>query len=191
MAKESKREQILNALDRLLPGRRFHEITLDEVAHEAQVGKGTIYLYFHDKDALFAELICYRMERLQTALQKLENCSSAELPDRVLALVDEFIREHRTGFGAVGDLAAHVARLSPEQHEQLKQHGCNLVDTLTAVMHKAEPTRDAAEVRSYAQILLWLIDGYSRARSGLAGMEVFPEAEFLTAFFRRGAMIED
>ena len=53
MAKDNKREQILNALEQLLPGRRFHEITLDEVSRAAQVGKGTIYLYFQDKDALF------------------------------------------------------------------------------------------------------------------------------------------
>ena len=61
MAKENKRELILNALEELLPGKRFHEITLDEVARTAGVGKGTIYLYFHDKDELFAEMVCYRM----------------------------------------------------------------------------------------------------------------------------------
>ena len=33
--------------------RQFHEITLDEVAQVADVGKGTIYQYFADKDDLF------------------------------------------------------------------------------------------------------------------------------------------
>ena len=74
MRKENKRELILNALEELLPGRRFHEITLDEVAKAAQVGKGTIYLYFQDKDALFAELVCFRLGKLQEQLAGLAGC---------------------------------------------------------------------------------------------------------------------
>ena len=77
MTKEGKRGQILDALEQLLPGRRFHEITLDEVARAAQVGKGTIYLYFKDKDALFAEMVCYRLEKLQQQMEQLANCCDA------------------------------------------------------------------------------------------------------------------
>lgn len=51
-----KRELIMEAAERLFSWRRFHEITLDEVAREAGVGKGTIYLYFADKEDLFFQL---------------------------------------------------------------------------------------------------------------------------------------
>ena len=95
MSKENKRELILNALEELLPGRRFHEITLDEVAKAAQVGKGTIYLYFQDKDALFAELVCFRLAKLQNQLAELSGSSIEELPGKVFDLVGEFIRRHR------------------------------------------------------------------------------------------------
>ncbi|MEW6359931.1 MAG: TetR/AcrR family transcriptional regulator [Planctomycetota bacterium] len=53
MPQEQKRRQIMQAAEKLFVSRRFHEITLDEVARRAQVGKGTIYLYFKDKDDLF------------------------------------------------------------------------------------------------------------------------------------------
>jgi AcrR family transcriptional regulator len=52
-AKEDKRQKIMDAVERLFTSRRFHEITLDQVAQKAGVGKGTIYLYFQDKDNLF------------------------------------------------------------------------------------------------------------------------------------------
>lgn len=51
--KVDKREQIMHAAEWLFANRRLHEITLDEVAGRAGVGKGTIYLHFKDKDDLF------------------------------------------------------------------------------------------------------------------------------------------
>ena len=53
MAPQNKREQIMQAVEKLFTSRRFHEITLDDVAQGARVGKGTIYRYFQDKDDLF------------------------------------------------------------------------------------------------------------------------------------------
>ena len=45
----------MQAAEKLFTSRRLHEITLDEVAQAAKVGKGTIYRYFQDKDDLFFE----------------------------------------------------------------------------------------------------------------------------------------
>lgn len=42
----------MQAAEQLFRTRRVHEITLDEVARHADVGKGTIYLYFSDKEDL-------------------------------------------------------------------------------------------------------------------------------------------
>ncbi len=47
-----KKQRIMQAAEQLFRTRRFHEITLDEIAREADVGKGTIYLYFSDKEDL-------------------------------------------------------------------------------------------------------------------------------------------
>ena len=54
--RQSKREQIMMAAEHLFTNRRFHEITLDQVARAAGVGKGTIYLHFADKDDLFFQV---------------------------------------------------------------------------------------------------------------------------------------
>lgn len=40
----------MQAVEQLFRTRRFHETTLDEIARAADVGKGTIYLYFSDKE---------------------------------------------------------------------------------------------------------------------------------------------
>lgn len=56
MVSNEKRKQIMRVVEKLASNRRFHEITLDEVADAAQVGKGTIYHYFKDKDDLFFQV---------------------------------------------------------------------------------------------------------------------------------------
>lgn len=69
MSKAEKRQQILQAAERLFTTRRFHEVTLDDVAREARVGKGTIYLHFHDKDDLFFQTATSGFDELCRLLQ--------------------------------------------------------------------------------------------------------------------------
>jgi len=42
-------------VEKLFTSRRFHKITVDDVAQAAQVGKGTIYRYFQNKDDFFSQ----------------------------------------------------------------------------------------------------------------------------------------
>jgi len=53
----ARREAILAAALEEFSGQGFSAARLDDVARRAGVAKGTIYLYFRDKDALFEELI--------------------------------------------------------------------------------------------------------------------------------------
>ena len=51
---DSKRASILEATRRLLIDRGFQDIVLDDVAREAGVAKGTLFLYFRCKDELLS-----------------------------------------------------------------------------------------------------------------------------------------
>ncbi|MBR7146019.1 MAG: TetR/AcrR family transcriptional regulator [Lentisphaeria bacterium] len=187
MTKENKRILILKALEELLPGRRFHEITLEEVAKAAQVGKGTIYLYFKDKDALFAELVCYQLERLSQELAALADCAIHDLPGRVFELVSNFIRRHRAGFGTVSGAVNYTANLSAEQLEKLRQCSSDAVDTLAKVFQKAAPDWSSSRTALNARALLWLVDGFMR--SEFAREKSCVEIEEVLSFYKRGAEI--
>jgi AcrR family transcriptional regulator len=67
---ENKRRAIMRAAENLFLGRRFHEVTLDEVAGNAKVGKGTIYLYFKDKDDLFFQTAVFGLEELTKIIRE-------------------------------------------------------------------------------------------------------------------------
>jgi AcrR family transcriptional regulator len=53
---ERKRRDIIGAAAKLFATRPFHEVRLEDVAAAAHVGKGTVYIYFENKDELYASL---------------------------------------------------------------------------------------------------------------------------------------
>ncbi len=65
-----KKQQIMTAAERLFGSRRYHEVTLDEVAAASRVGKGTIYRYFQDKDDLFFQTATVGFEDLCGVLER-------------------------------------------------------------------------------------------------------------------------
>jgi AcrR family transcriptional regulator len=70
MPREDKRQQIMRAALELLRHRHIHQVTLDEVAQRARVGKGTLYLYFQDKDDLFFQTALAGFDDLRALLEK-------------------------------------------------------------------------------------------------------------------------
>ena len=66
----------MEAAEALFSRGRFHEITMDEVARKAGVGKGTIYRYFRDKDELFFEIAFSGYEELAEVVRTQRHRSS-------------------------------------------------------------------------------------------------------------------
>jgi len=77
MARNDKQKQIMRVVEKLATNRRFHEITLDEVAEAAGVGKGTIYHYFADKDDLFFQVATSGFEELCELLKRTVPCDTS------------------------------------------------------------------------------------------------------------------
>jgi len=87
-----RREAILSAALDELSIRGFEAARLDDVARRAGVAKGTIYLYFRDKESLFQELI---RTMLTPLVGTIEAMGEADVPVALLAdrIVDLFVRE--------------------------------------------------------------------------------------------------
>ena len=87
-----RREAILSAAIDEFSIRGFEAARLDDVARRAGVAKGTIYLYFRDKESLFQELI---RTMLTPLVGTIEAMGEADVPIALLAdrIVDLFVRE--------------------------------------------------------------------------------------------------
>jgi len=77
MGHKNKQKHIMRVVERLAADRRFHEITLDEVAELAGVGKGTIYRYFPDKDELFFQVAVSAFDELCELLKRTVSCETS------------------------------------------------------------------------------------------------------------------
>src|SRR5215472_5985858 len=63
----ARREAILEAALDEFSARGFAAARLEDVAKRAGVAKGTIYLYFADKEALFQELVRFQIGPVMSA----------------------------------------------------------------------------------------------------------------------------
>ena len=89
---EARRAAILAAALEEFTARGYEGARLDDVARRAGVAKGTIYLYFADKEALFQELV---RSMVSPVLGVLEQMREVDMPARMLVerLLDTFVRE--------------------------------------------------------------------------------------------------
>jgi AcrR family transcriptional regulator len=88
----ARREAILTAALDEFSARGFEAARLDDVAKRAGVAKGTIYLYFRDKESLFQELI---RAMLTPIVGSIEALGQADVPIAALAdtIAELFVRE--------------------------------------------------------------------------------------------------
>lgn len=88
----ARREAILAAAIEEFSARGFAAARLDDVAQRAGVAKGTIYLHFSDKEALFEELVQAMMVPL---VSNLEMAAESQLPVRTVLehMLELFVRE--------------------------------------------------------------------------------------------------
>jgi len=88
----ARRAEILTAALDEFSERGFAATRLDDVARRAGVAKGTIYLYFRDKESLFQELIRTMLTPLVGTIEAL---GAADLPLSQLAghIAEMFVRE--------------------------------------------------------------------------------------------------
>ncbi|MFO0844600.1 MAG: TetR/AcrR family transcriptional regulator [Gemmataceae bacterium] len=83
-------EKILTAAARLFATHRFHEARMDDIAALAEVGKGTLYRYFKDKEELYLALLDRAAEGLQSRLCQVL-CRTASPRQQLVAVVEGLI----------------------------------------------------------------------------------------------------
>jgi AcrR family transcriptional regulator len=69
--REDIRDLILDAADRLLARYGYRKMTMDDLAQEVGIGKGTIYLHFPSKEEVVLSHVDRIVERLKVELQKI------------------------------------------------------------------------------------------------------------------------
>ncbi len=88
--KEEVKDAILDATDRLLARYGYRKMTVEDIASEAGIGKGTIYLHFSSKEEVVLSHVDRIVERLKEKLHEIsrsDNTAAARLREMLLTRV--------------------------------------------------------------------------------------------------------
>jgi AcrR family transcriptional regulator len=89
----ARRKDILEAARAVFAEKGFDEATLDDVAVRAEFGKGTLYNYFENKEALFASVL---EDSFEEAMVEVRGALAKEIP--IGEKIDGFVRGMLTYF---------------------------------------------------------------------------------------------
>jgi TetR/AcrR family fatty acid metabolism transcriptional regulator len=138
--KNSKYQRILEAAARVFARQGFHQATVSQVAREAGVADGTIYLYFKNKDDILNQHFIFKtqqvfarfrgaVDRAGSSIEKLCNLIRAHLaefqrdPDMAVIYMVETRQTNRLAEEAIRAMAKMYQDLISEIVEQGQQEG--------------------------------------------------------------------
>lgn len=84
---ENKRRQMVAAAARLFAALPYHKVHLEEIADAAGIGKGTVYIYFKNKEDLYFTMITEGFAELIQRLQRQLAANPAGFSQRLRAIV--------------------------------------------------------------------------------------------------------
>jgi AcrR family transcriptional regulator len=115
--KEQRREDILDAAQRVFFEKGLAAATMDDIAEAAELSKGTLYLYYKSKEDLYLTVMMRGMQLLYEGFNEVTNKVSA--PAYMLAHLFEaylsFFNNHRDFFRMMHYLQA------PQFHKQISE----------------------------------------------------------------------
>ena len=162
VVQEFRIQSIQEATMRVIARKGMSSATMQEIAEEAGVAKGTIYLYFRDRDELVEKTFDSAMGRLMTQIDAaLERGGTIEEKLRgVMTAKLGFFTEHREFLRLY--LSLRMPEGSPQQQRRQKQN-CQpqyrgRVEKLAAVLDTAVASGEIQAVDTH-RLAIFIIEG--------------------------------
>lgn len=98
-AKQERRRQIMTAAKHVFAEAGYHGASINSIIERAQIARGTFYLYFESKAAVFDSILDQAMADLRARIHRIEvDDASAPAPqvqlrDQVVATLDYIVRD--------------------------------------------------------------------------------------------------
>jgi AcrR family transcriptional regulator len=86
--KERRRQQIMVAAKRVFSDKGFNKATMEDIAQEAELSPGTLYLYFKNKEELYASLSLRILQYLLIRVEHVNDEKGAGPEEKLSALMD-------------------------------------------------------------------------------------------------------
>jgi AcrR family transcriptional regulator len=81
--RERRRQQIIVAAKRVFSERGFSKTTMEDIAREAELSPGTLYLYFKNKDELYASLSLRILQYMNIRIEDVKKETDSEPAQKI------------------------------------------------------------------------------------------------------------
>ncbi len=167
---EERIEQITEAATAVFSRQGFDKARMDDIAQEANLSKGTLYLYFKSKDAIIKHLLEKLFEREFADLEILAN-DPRPAPERLFSFADKIINDIHTWSRLIPIMYEFLGRLFRQSvvKEAFKKYMRTYLEMVTPIIQQGI---DAGEFKARSSeeiaitigaifegtILLWVYD---------------------------------
>ena len=86
--KERRRQQIMVAAKRVFTDKGFNRATMEDIAQEAELSPGTLYLYFKNKEELYASLSLRILQYLLIRVEHVNEDTDSGPEEKLKSLMD-------------------------------------------------------------------------------------------------------
>ncbi len=133
-----REEEILKTAYRFLRKMEPGQMTMEQIAEKAEIGRGTIYKHFKSKDEIYARLIYLRREKFIARLEKIEEEGIERIP-RLLRVYLEHCLEDKEAYAVHKRCDAHCVRdnLSNEVRDSLHKQQEKKMELVKRILVKA------------------------------------------------------
>jgi AcrR family transcriptional regulator len=84
--RQRRKQQIIVAAKRVFSNKGYNRATMEDIAQEAELSPGTLYLYFKNKEELFASLSLRILQFFLIRVEEVANSDEIALADKLEAL---------------------------------------------------------------------------------------------------------
>ena len=184
---EDRRDKILLKALELYMVEGYANVSITDLQAALNMGRGTLYYYFKDKDELFQEVVeMYLIQPKQRALDKLQQ--NATIPDMIAAMLsyldrlkdfyDQVENKNINTSNVVTVMYTAYSKFPDlfKKAKRLYEHELSLwIQAIKNSMHNGE-IRGNVPIETTAHMFLHIKDGWDPGRSGVPmNFAIFPE----------------
>lgn len=139
--KEQRRKQILEAAKKVFSAKGFNRATMEEIAGEAELSPGTLYLYFKNKEELHTSLSINILHYIFLQMKKFIHNKEMTVDEKMEALKKTFTDVYAYDSMVLINLfhlqsGETLKNLSPEVMKQLKKTSSNALGAITSIVQE-------------------------------------------------------
>jgi AcrR family transcriptional regulator len=172
---KARRRQIFLAACRVLARKSFHEASVKELALEAGLAAGSIYVYLDSKDEIIPligeSMVAELVEMLPAIHERTAGDTRRELIEVMRAILD-VIDRYREAFNVLHHEGRYLAR-RPQHQKAMKKIGDDYLGAVTEIIERGRRTGviNVEDPRSAVHAIHMLCAGWAMGANNLKGID--------------------